>query len=78
VKTCTSCHRLFPDEGGFCPIDGQKLVLTSETSPTSDPKDARVGSLQCKGRYQIWRTVADGGMGRVYQALDTRSSAASR
>jgi serine/threonine protein kinase len=31
--------------------------------------DARVGSLLCM-RYQVRRVVADGGMGRVYQALD--------
>ena len=70
MKTCETCHRLFPDDGGFCPIDGQKLVDTSTTSPPTDPKDKRVGSTVCKDRYQIWRTVADGGMGRVYQALD--------
>lgn len=28
--------------------------------------------MLCEGRYQIWRKVADGGMGRVYQALDRR------
>jgi serine/threonine protein kinase len=72
VKTCDTCHRLFADDGGFCPIDGQKLVSTNDAKPTPDPKDPRVGSLVCNGRYQIWRTVADGGMGRVYQALDTK------
>lgn len=38
-----------------------------------DATDARIGSSQCAGRYQIWRKVADGGMGRVYQALDTQA-----
>src|SRR5439155_733969 len=32
----------------------------------------RVGASFCSGRYQIWRRVADGGMGRVYQAYDTK------
>ena len=40
----------------------------------SDPLDPRLGSTVCNGRYQIWRTVADGGMGRVYQANDTREN----
>jgi serine/threonine-protein kinase len=70
VKTCQACHRLYPDDGGFCPTDGQQLVPTSSVAPPSDPEDKRVGSTYCNGRYQIWRRVADGGMGRVYQALD--------
>jgi serine/threonine protein kinase len=35
----------------------------------SDNQDARIGQLAC-GRYQVRRVVADGGMGRVYEALD--------
>jgi len=35
----------------------------------SDPK---MGALLC-GQYQIRRVVADGGMGRVYEALDVKS-----
>src|SRR5262249_60934826 len=38
--------------------------------PPADPEHPRVGATFCAGRYQIWRRVADGGMGRVYQALD--------
>jgi serine/threonine-protein kinase len=72
LKTCKACHRLFPDDGSFCPIDGQALVGTAEAEPPADPEDKRVGSKLCGGRYQIWRRVADGGMGRVYQALDTQ------
>jgi eukaryotic-like serine/threonine-protein kinase len=70
VKACSACFRLFPEEGGFCPIDGQKLLPIAEISPKPDPDDKRVGAKVCGGRYQIWRRVADGGMGRVYQALD--------
>jgi serine/threonine-protein kinase len=72
LKTCQSCHRLYPDDGGFCPIDGKPLTPTTEVQPPSDPEDKRVGATLCGGRYQIWRRVADGGMGRVYQALDLR------
>jgi serine/threonine protein kinase len=70
LKTCKACHRLFPDDGAFCPVDGQALVATAEAEPPSDPEDQRVGNKLCGGRYQVWRRVADGGMGRVYQALD--------
>jgi eukaryotic-like serine/threonine-protein kinase len=74
LKTCAECHRLFADDGGFCPVDGKALISTAEVDPPSDPTDKRVGASFCGGRYQVWRRVADGGMGRVYQALDTREN----
>ncbi len=70
MKNCTACYRLYPDDSGFCPIDGQKLVAIGESGPPSDKDDKRVGAKVCGGRYQIFRRVADGGMGRVYQAFD--------
>lgn len=72
MKACPSCHRLFPDEGGFCPIDGARLAGTADLAAPADPEDKRVGRAVCQGRYRIYRRVADGGTGRVYQALDTR------
>jgi eukaryotic-like serine/threonine-protein kinase len=72
LKTCDACYRLYPDDGGFCPIDGQKLTPVAEAAVPTDPNDKRLGTTLCDGRYQIWRTVADGGMGRVYQAIDKR------
>jgi serine/threonine protein kinase len=74
LKTCGECHRLFPDDAGFCPIDGKGLVPIADAEPPSDPEDKRVGASFCAGRYQIWRRVAEGGMGRVYQALDRKES----
>jgi serine/threonine-protein kinase len=73
LKACTVCHRLYPDEGTACPSDGEALRATGEATLPSDPEDARIGKTLCHGRYQVWRKVADGGMGRVYQALDTQS-----
>jgi len=70
MRVCATCFRLFP-EGGFCPVDGKPLVDVGATQPPSDPEDPRVGKSACGARYQLWRVVADGGMGRVYQALDT-------
>lgn len=72
MKACPSCYRLFPDEGGFCPTDGARLSSTADLAAPSDPEDKRVGRTVCQGRYRIYRRVADGGTGRVYQALDTR------
>ena len=74
MKSCTTCNRLYPDDGGFCPIDGQKLQPVKDVPVPSDPKDKRVGATFCNGRYQIRRIVADGGMGRVYQALDLQAN----
>lgn len=73
MKTCASCHRLFGEDSGFCPIDGQKLVEADGTGLPTDPEDPRIGVKLC-GRYTVYRTVADGGMGRVYQALDEKEN----
>jgi serine/threonine-protein kinase len=61
---------LYADEGGFCPVDGTRLEPAGAVTPPKDGGDARVGATICGGRYQVFRVVADGGMGRVYQALD--------
>jgi serine/threonine protein kinase len=76
LKACAACYRLFPDAGQFCHVGGEALVPTSEAKLPSDPDDPRVGATICGGRYQIWRKIADGGMGRVYQALDIEANRA--
>jgi serine/threonine protein kinase len=73
VKTCPTCHRLYEASSGFCPVDGQKLDDADPNHPPKSADDPRVGSRLCD-RYVIYRVIADGGMGRVYQALDTASS----
>lgn len=71
MKVCEqSCYRLYDDDAGFCPIDGKPLKPVSEAKTPTDSTDPRIGSTICDGRFQVWRKVADGGMGRVYQALD--------
>jgi serine/threonine-protein kinase len=68
VKACPACARLYPDDAGFCPVDGEGLRSATQV-PVQASDDERVGSLVAM-RYQIRRVVADGGMGRVYEALD--------
>ncbi len=72
MKACPKCQRLFPADAGFCPIDGAALKPAGDVPIDKDPNDPRIGMRICAGRYEIRRKVADGGMGRVYQALDTK------
>ena len=69
MKACSGCGRLYPQEAGFCPIDGLELVRASTAPLVGDPDDPHLGSVVAD-RYQIRRVVADGGMGRVYEELD--------
>jgi len=69
MKACPVCGRLYPEDSGFCPADGQQLTSATQVPVLSDSQDPRIGQLLCQ-RYQIRRVVADGGMGRVYEALD--------
>ncbi|HEY6558229.1 MAG TPA: protein kinase [Polyangiaceae bacterium] len=69
MKACGTCGRLYPEDAGFCPVDGSQLASATQAPPADDSQDARIGQIMC-GRYQMRRVVADGGMGRVYEALD--------
>lgn len=71
MKACPLCGRLYPDDAGFCPVDGAQLSSATQVPVLADDQDARIGQLLCN-RYQVRRVVADGGMGRVYEALDMR------
>lgn len=70
MKACSQCQRLYTEDAGFCPVDGVALVLAGEVPVDLDPEDETIGQRICGGRYEVRRKVADGGMGRVYQALD--------
>ncbi len=72
MKACPACGRLYPDDAGFCPVDGAQLTSATQVPVLADSQDARIGQLLCN-RYQVRRVVADGGMGRVYEALDMQA-----
>ncbi len=69
MKACPICGRLYPDDAGFCPVDGSRLTSATQVPVLADSQDPRIGQL-IVNRYQVRRVVADGGMGRVYEALD--------
>lgn len=68
LNACPQCHRLYPaDAGAFCQADGTRLVPSSELPPKANPDDPVIGH-SIAGKYEVRRVVADGGMGRVYEA----------
>lgn len=69
MKACPTCFRLFPAEGAFCSQDGTPLLSHEQVPSQVDPDDRLLGTQVC-GRYEMRRIVADGGMGRVYEARD--------
>ncbi len=69
VRACRVCGRLYPDDARFCPLDGQGLYSATQVPVAGDDSAGRVGQILFD-RYQIRRVIADGGMGRVYEALD--------
>jgi serine/threonine protein kinase len=58
VKICPQCSELYPDDAGFCPLDGTKLV------PSTDPLLGRTIS----SRYRLTKKLGTGGMAVVYLA----------
>ncbi len=70
MRACRVCGRLYPSDADFCPVDGQALYSATQAPSGAEQDDAgRIGQVLF-GRYEVRRVVADGGMGRVYEALD--------
>jgi serine/threonine-protein kinase len=70
LVACPKCQRTYPAEGStFCPHDGAKLLSLDEVTPVRDPKDPLV-TCTVAGRYELRRVIANGGMGRVYEARE--------
>lgn len=72
MKSCPKCGRLYPVDSGFCPVDGSQLLNVSQAPVAASNDDPKIGSAVL-GRYEVRRVVADGGMGRVYEALDLQT-----
>lgn len=69
MRACRVCGRLYPEDARFCPVDGQGLYSATQVPIAGGDSSGRVGQILFE-RYQVRRVVADGGMGRVYEALD--------
>jgi serine/threonine protein kinase len=70
LVACPKCQRTYPAEGStYCPHDGAKLLTIDEVTPVRDPKDPLV-TCTVAGRYELRRVIANGGMGRVYEARE--------
>jgi serine/threonine-protein kinase len=72
MKSCPQCQRTFPNDAGFCPADGTALAAASMAPVAQSAEDPRIGVRLCD-RYEVRRVVADGGMGRVYEAIDKQN-----
>ncbi len=57
-RICPECAELYPNDAGFCPLDGTKLV------PQLDPLLGRTIS----SRYRLIKKLGAGGMANVYLA----------
>ena len=45
MKACTSCGRLYPDDAGFCPVDGTGLTSATQAPLVADKNDPRIAHV---------------------------------
>ena len=69
-RRCTVCGTEYPDEVAFCGHDG---AINVQVQRPGDPADRRLG--QRVGDHVLVARVADGAMGRVYEARQVHTRA---
>ncbi|MEZ2279230.1 MAG: protein kinase [Microcoleus sp.] len=70
--TCPACMTNNSESASFCTACGSSLTSAGSSSSSSDHLPA--GTLLKQGRYQIEKTLGEGGFGITYKATDLTSS----
>lgn len=71
-QVCSSCNTVNSSGARFCMGCGQPLPIPAAPPPGTSATGMLPSSFLLAGRYLIMRKVGQGGMGAVYEALDTR------
>lgn len=78
MKRCPKCHKDFPDDANFCPVDAGQLVAIdpSEAAPVPIPRIDTGGNELVAGRFSIGDIIGGRRSGPVYMAGDKQGTSA--